>query len=554
MLSVLAPPGSLSSWPPLTPPGTLTSWLPSWAWLPGTEAGAKIQEIQLFYQNQVLPLEEKYLFHTFHSPPMKAADFSAKPLVMLVGQYSTGKTTALRYLLGRDFPGQEIGKPPTTREFILVDHGADAVVPGRVLLNDPTSQFRTLSKYGTAFANMFLMSTTLSPVLERVSFLDTPGILSEKEPRDYDHIAVLEWFAERADRILLFFDADKLDISEEFRRTLERFSGMEDKLRFVLNKCDMEHEELLRVYGSLMWSLGRELRSPEGVPVYIGSFRDSPLVNKVFQPLIESETQKLLTDLQAVVAGSADRKLSDMIKRTKKAKAHALVLAKTKEVLGTGWLFESSKQAKMKEIIGEIQERIFDPIITEYSISPQDFPDPARMQEMLGNKDFELFEAIDKEMLAAIDEWMTDLATVAQIEKPFKTDLDDTLVPGGAFDGLMDNKWSFLESPHVITEEDKKEASAFFRTLKLSAGAKVDGMLAKKEMVKSGLPRNVLQRIWKLSDVDGDWKLSQEEYRVISFLMRRVLEGKEVPSTLPPDLLSQFKTEKVETKGNIDEL
>ena len=194
-----------------------------------------------------------------------------------------------------------IGKSPTTRKFTVVMHGEDnAEIFGRVLLNDPTTQFRTLSMYGTAFANMFQLSTTNAPVLKQVSFLDTPGILSGEKIRDYDHIAVLEWFAERADRILLFFDADKLDISDEFRAAIESFSGHEDKLRFVLNKSDMEHVELLRVYGSLMWNLGRVLRSPEVVKVFIGSFRDNPLEHKVFEPLIESEVQELLADLQSV--------------------------------------------------------------------------------------------------------------------------------------------------------------------------------------------------------------------------------------------------------------
>jgi GTPase SAR1 family protein len=42
---------------------------------------------------------------------------SAKPQVLLIGQYSVGKTSFIRYLLGRDFPGQRIGPEPTTDRF-----------------------------------------------------------------------------------------------------------------------------------------------------------------------------------------------------------------------------------------------------------------------------------------------------------------------------------------------------------------------------------------------------------------------------------------------------
>ena len=40
--------------------------------------------------------------------------FVFRPMVMLVGQYSTGKTTFIRYLLEQDFPGIRIGPEPTT--------------------------------------------------------------------------------------------------------------------------------------------------------------------------------------------------------------------------------------------------------------------------------------------------------------------------------------------------------------------------------------------------------------------------------------------------------
>ena len=158
----------------------------NWGWGERDYEGM-IDEMKIFYQEMLFPLEEKYKYHSFHSPALNDADFGAKPLVMLVGQYSTGKTSFIRYLLGQvifsldllmiqnynplhciaqDFPGLDIGKSPTTRKFIVVGHGEDkAEIFGRVLLNDPTTQFRTLQQYGTAFANMFQLSTTNSEVL-----------------------------------------------------------------------------------------------------------------------------------------------------------------------------------------------------------------------------------------------------------------------------------------------------------------------------------------------------------------------------------------------------
>lgn len=65
-----------------------------------SEVFANVAEgLRTIYQTKLLPLEEAYRFHEFHSPTLENGDFAAKPMVLLVGQYSVGKTSFIRYLL-----------------------------------------------------------------------------------------------------------------------------------------------------------------------------------------------------------------------------------------------------------------------------------------------------------------------------------------------------------------------------------------------------------------------------------------------------------------------
>ena len=49
------------------------------------------------YTKTLRPFEEAHLFHALHSAPLEEAEFFCKPSVLLVGQYSTGKTTFIRF-------------------------------------------------------------------------------------------------------------------------------------------------------------------------------------------------------------------------------------------------------------------------------------------------------------------------------------------------------------------------------------------------------------------------------------------------------------------------
>jgi len=306
----------------------MNSWLHRIEKKKDTDTFISVSEgLKRLYKTKILPLEEHYFFKDFHSPPLEDADFDAKPMILLVGQYSTGKTTFIRYLLEKDFPGIRIGPEPTTDRFIVVMHGPhDAVTPGNALVVDPDKHFRPLAKFGNFFLNRLQCSTTDSPVLQNLTIIDTPGILSgekQRVDRGYDFTGVLEWFAERVDRIILLFDAHKLDISDEFRRSIEALRGQDDKIRIVLNKADMvDHQQLMRIYGALMWSLGKVLNTPEVSRVYIGSFWDEPLRYDANRKLFEAEEQDLFKDLQSLPKNAALRKLNDLIKRARLAKVN----------------------------------------------------------------------------------------------------------------------------------------------------------------------------------------------------------------------------------------
>ncbi|KAH8328758.1 hypothetical protein KR074_005264, partial [Drosophila pseudoananassae] len=513
-----------------------------------------IGELKKIYKSKLLPLEEHYQFHDFHSPKLEDPDFDAKPMILLVGQYSTGKTTFIRYLLERDFPGIRIGPEPTTDRFIAVMYDdKEGVIPGNALVVDPKKQFRPLSKYGNAFLNRFQCSSVASPVLNAISIVDTPGILSgEKQriDRGYDFTGVLEWFAERVDRIILLFDAHKLDISDEFRRSIEALKGHDDKIRIILNKADMiDHQQLMRVYGALMWSLGKVLQTPEVARVYIGSFWDQPLRFDANRRLFEDEEQDLFRDLQSLPRNAALRKLNDLIKRARLAKVHAFIISELRKDMPSVF----GKDSKKKDLIKNLGQ-IYDRIQREHSISPGDFPDIKKMQEVLQHQDFTKFHSLKPHLLDIVDNMLAkDIARLMEmIPQEEMTLVTEPVVKGGAFEGVIDDHVSpfgYMKGEGIdagcgehdwICNKDKARTDGIFNRLGPVDG-KISGSTAKQELIKSKLPNSVLSKIWKLSDVDGDGFLDSDEFALALHLINVKLEGCELPTVLPEHLVPPSK-------------
>eukprot|EP01018_Ginkgo_biloba_P014240 Gb_12846 [translate_table: standard] len=375
-----------------------------------TSVTSIVDGLKRLYEEKLKPLEVTYLYDDFASPTLTASDFDSKPMVMLLGQYSTGKTTFIKHLLGSSYPGAHVGPEPTTDRFVVVMSGADErSVPGNTIAVQADKPFSALTRFGTAFLSKFECSQMPHPLLDHITFIDTPGVLAgekQRTQRSYDFTGVTSWFAEKCDLILLFFDPHKLDISDELKRVIGSLRGHDDKIRVVLNKADqVDTQQLMRVYGALMWSLGKVLNTPEVTRVYIGSFNDKPIDESALGPigkeLFEKEQDDLLIDLKDIPRMACDRRVNEFVKRARAAKIHSYIISHLKKempaVMG---------KAKAQQRLIENLEEEFMKVQKEFHLPAGDFPDVEHFREVLSGFQIDKFEKLKPKMIQAVDDML----------------------------------------------------------------------------------------------------------------------------------------------------
>ena len=383
-----------------------------------------VDSLKQLYKQKVRPVEEALKFGSFFSPLLTDGDFEGKPNVLLLGQYSTGKTTFIKHLLGKEYPGCNIGPEPTTDRFVVVMHGPEnRTTPGQTLAVQTDKPFTGLSAFGSSFLSKFEASQCDAKLLEEITLVDTPGVLSGEKQRinrGYNFEQVCEWFAARSDVILLLFDPYKLDISDEFKTVISCLRGHDDKVRVVLNKADgVSSQQLLRVYGALMWSLGKVFMTPEVCKVYVGSFNTEPVRtdnNQLGEEIFEKEQADLKKDLLDVPRRSCDRKVNEFVKRVRACMTHAKIIAHLRKQMPvlTG---HADKQKRLLDDV-EIQ---FQQCIHEHNIPRGDMPNPKRFREIMKGIQVWKLPKIDKKQMQALEEVLSvDLPRVMrEFDNPF---------------------------------------------------------------------------------------------------------------------------------------
>lgn len=171
--------------------------------------------------------------------------------------------------------------------------------------------------------------------------------------------------------------------------------------------------------------------------------------------------------------------------------------------------------------------------------------------------DFTKFKALKPKLLAGLDELLsTDIAKLMPLLRQEEQEADQLVVEGGPFLGhnrdpfIVGNPFHHCETngevDHVpedeewVVSKDKSKYDEIFYNLAPHEG-KLSGTKVKDWMMRTHLPTSVLARIWRLSDVDCDGMLDDEEFALASHLIEVKLEGFGLPRELSAHLVPPSK-------------
>ncbi|KAK3814349.1 MAG: hypothetical protein J3Q66DRAFT_411944 [Benniella sp.] len=440
-----------------------------------------------------------------------------------------------------DYPGSHIGVEPTTDRFVAVMNGVESrIIPGNAAAVTSDMPFRGLNKFGQAFLTRFQVAQCPSPLLENMTLIETPGILAgnkQRVEREYDFTRTIEWFAERADLILLFFDSHKLDISDEFKASIHALKGQEEKMRVVLNKSDMvNQQQLMRVYGVLMWSLGKVINTPEVLRVYLGSFwvNRPPNVFEDCRNLLDAEQTDLLKDLRDLPRNAAIHKVNEIVKRARQAKVHAYIIGHLKKEMPAVF----GKTSRQQELIRDL-EKEFLKVQQIYNVPEGDFPNVEKFRQSLRAYKFESFSKIKEPILDTVEEALS--ADLPKLMRRFpqgnplleQAQRNPFLIPESDLSNgdIPPSYWHF-------SSVDKASAIPVFVSLHPLDG-RINGSTAKPYLMTTGLSTEILAKVWTLADWDANGYLDENEFAVAMHLIQAVESGGErvLPETLPRTMI-----------------
>ncbi|MEM9781467.1 MAG: dynamin family protein [Pseudomonadota bacterium] len=285
-------------------------------------------KIRGFYTGALDPIAEQFIFQR----PPTAGEIKRPPLVLFLGNHSSGKSTFINYLLGAEV--QKTGVAPTDDDFTIITYGdlADDR-DGPAVVSNPNLPYEGLRHFGDQLVTHVRLKLRSVDLLRNVTLVDSPGMIDEAKAesgRGFDFPGVVRWFAERADLVLVFFDPDKPGTTGETLQVFNKsLSGIDHKLAIVMNKMDQFRNlhDFARASGALCWNLGKVIPR-----------KDLPLIYNTFVPLEDqpksrlpmADFEKAREDLVAELRRAPARRLDNMITQVQtfaeRLRLHAFVI------------------------------------------------------------------------------------------------------------------------------------------------------------------------------------------------------------------------------------
>ncbi|HNY93807.1 MAG TPA: dynamin family protein [Flexilinea sp.] len=180
-----------------------------------------------------------------------------KFLVVIVGEFNSGKSTFINALLNTDI--LETGVTPTTSLIHLIRYGEE--------------------QSSAPIENWGQLITLPVPLLQSISLVDTPGTNSIFS----DHIILTNWFFPRADLVIFITSADR-PYTESESRFLQAIREWGKKIIIILNKKDLNEspEELDRIVRFIQENANRQLKS--NIPILTVSAKTALRARKENNP------------------------------------------------------------------------------------------------------------------------------------------------------------------------------------------------------------------------------------------------------------------------------
>uniref|UniRef100_A0A3P8VW30 Sarcalumenin n=1 Tax=Cynoglossus semilaevis TaxID=244447 RepID=A0A3P8VW30_CYNSE len=355
------------------------------------EFSAAMKQLLDIYHTAIKPMEEAYKYNELKQYEVTDGEITSKPMVLFLGPWSVGKSTMINYLLNVHGTSQELytGAEPTTSEYTVIMHGEKfRSVEGIVMAADSSRSFSPLERFGQGFLERLVGIEMPHKLLERVTFVDTPGIIENRkqQERGYPYNEVCQWFIDRADLIFLVFDPTKLDVGGELEMLFRQMKGRESQIRLILNKADnLSKQDLMRVYGALFWSMAPLVNVTEPPRVYVSSFWPQDYAAGTSRELFMREEVSLLDDLNQMIENQMENKIAFIRQHGIRVRIHALLVDRYLQTYNDrlGWF--SDPYEVFQDIVNDPDKYyIFKSILAKTNVSKFDLPNKEAYQDFFG--------------------------------------------------------------------------------------------------------------------------------------------------------------------------